>query len=239
MIHFIIQEKYQKGIDYTYNCVHNMHKNKIDNLFDFFLQYTDILLFFGIGLGFNLITQSQKRYKNLLTENMKQNKLIQQQNKTLEQYAAKVEKLALLEERNRMERDHHDSIGHYFTSVTVGLGAISYTIETNPKLAAEKVNKLAEISREGLTVVRRTIHQIAPAEDDLPLSIQLAQLTKEFGEHTSTDMNFNIEGKEPELASHLKIIFPMLARMYDECQAERRGKKYISEYSVYGRIHRT
>ncbi|MFZ3590475.1 sensor histidine kinase [Bacillus sp. DJP31] len=203
----------------------------IDNLFNFFLQYTDILLFFGIGLGFNLITKSQKRYKNLLTENMKQNELITQQNKTLEQYAAKVEKLALVEERNRMARDLHDSIGHHFTSVTVGLDAISYMIETHPKLAAEKVNKLADISREGLTEVRRTIHQIAPAEDDLPLSIQLEQLTKEFGEHTSTDINFNIEGKEPELASHIKLTF---VRCLQECMtnAKRHGEARSISVSI-------
>lgn len=55
----------------------------IDSQFGFFLQYIDILLFFAIGLGFNLITKSQKRYKNLLIENMKQYEFIQQQNNIL------------------------------------------------------------------------------------------------------------------------------------------------------------
>jgi signal transduction histidine kinase len=195
----------------------------IDNLFTFFLQYIDILLFFGIGLGFNLITKSQKRYKQLLAENMKQYELIQQQNKALAQYAEEVEKLALLEERNRMARDLHDSIGHHFTSVTVGLDAISYMIESHPKLAAEKITSLAEVARTGLAEVRRTIHQIAPTEDDRSLSELLEKLVHDFGTNTVTEIYFEVDGAEPILPPHMKLTF---IRCLQECltNAKRHGK---------------
>jgi signal transduction histidine kinase len=200
----------------------------IDSVFSFFLQYIDVLLFFGIGLGFNLITKSQKRYKYLLAENQKQFHLIQQQNRALEQYAAEVEKLALLEERNRMARDLHDSIGHHFTSVTVGLDAISYMIESHPGLAAEKVRSLAEVARTGLSEVRRTIHQIAPAEDNLPLSDQLNQLVIEFREHTSTSIEFELVGSEPSLPPLMNLT---MIRCLQECMtnAKRHGEaNYIA-----------
>jgi glucose-6-phosphate-specific signal transduction histidine kinase len=177
----------------------------MDSQFTFFLQYIDILLFFGIGVGFNIISKSQKRYKQLLEENMKQFELIQQQNKALEQYAAEVEKLALFEERNRMARDLHDSIGHHFTSVTVGLDAISYMVESHPKLAVEKIHHLAEIARTGLAEVRRTIHQIAPPDDDLNLTVQLERLLTEFGVTTGTKVDYTVIGTEPVLAPHLKL----------------------------------
>lgn len=195
----------------------------IDSDFNFFLQYIDILLFFAIGLGFNLITKSQKRYKNLLIENMKQNEFIQQQNNILEQYSSQVEKLALFEERNRMARDLHDTIGHYFTSVTVGLDAISYMIERNPEMAVEKASSLAGIARDGLTEVRRTIHQIAPSEEHVSLINQLDKLVKEFGTHTNTEINLKIKGEEPELASHIKLTF---VRCLQECMtnAKRHGE---------------
>ncbi|SOC08439.1 signal transduction histidine kinase [Ureibacillus xyleni] len=195
----------------------------IDNQFSFFMQYIDVLLFFGIGLGFNLITKSQKRYKHLLSENIKQYELIKQQNKALEQYAAEVEKLALLEERNRMARDLHDSIGHHFTSVTVGLDAISYMIKMNPNLAAEKINRLAEVARTGLEEVRRTIHQIAPIEEDVPLTELLQKLVNEFGAHTNTEFYFETIGDEPVLASHVKLTF---VRCLQECMtnAKRHGE---------------
>ncbi|WML57931.1 sensor histidine kinase [Neobacillus sp. PS2-9] len=204
----------------------------IDNLFSFYLQYIDVLLFFGIGLGFNLITKSQKRYKHLLSENMKQVELIQQQNKALEQYAAEVEKLALLEERNRMARDLHDSIGHHFTSVTVGLDAISYMIESHPKLAAEKLTSLAEVAREGLSEVRRTIHQIAPTEDNLPLTTQLEKLITDFGTHTNTKVGFFILGAEPTVSPRIKLTF---VRCLQECMTN--SKRHGEASSISATIH--
>jgi signal transduction histidine kinase len=206
----------------------------IDGIFPFFLQYIDILLFFGIGLGFNLITKSQKRYKHLLTENMKQFELIEQQNKALEQYAAEIEKLALLEERNRMARDLHDSIGHHFTSVTVGLDAISYMIEGHPKMAAEKIRGLAEVARTGLTEIRRTIHQISPSDDQLPLFQQLERLVAEFGEHTSTEVEFAAVGKELHLPPTVKLT---LIRCLQESMtnAKRHGEaKHIKVMVHFG-----
>ncbi|MEW9052191.1 MAG: sensor histidine kinase [Neobacillus sp.] len=203
----------------------------IDNSFSFFLQYIDVLLFFGIGAGFNIISRSQKRYKHLLAENMKQYELIQQQNRALEQYAMEVEKLALLEERNRMARDLHDSIGHHFTSVTVGLDAVAYMIESHPQMAAEKVKSLAEVARTGLTEVRRTIHQIAPTDDHLPLSKQLDQLVNEFGIHTDTEVSFEAVGIELEIASHIKLT---LVRCVQECMtnAKRHGEATILTVNV-------
>ncbi len=194
----------------------------IESQFTFFLQYVDILLFFGIGLGFNLITKSQKRYKNLVQENRKQYEMIQSQNNALEQYAHQVEKYTLLEERNRMARDLHDSIGHYFTTITVGLDAISYMINSDPKLAGQKVNRLAEISREGLNEVRRTIHQIASSTADLPLTNQLETLLKEFEEHTDTKILFEKMGGEVDLNLQRKL---SLVRFVQECltNAKRHG----------------
>lgn len=179
----------------------------MDSEFQFYLQYVDVLLFFGIGVGFNLMTRSQRRYKALLAENMQQVELIRQQNQALEQYAAQVEQLTLVQERNRMARDLHDSIGHHFTSVTVGLDAISYMIESQPKLAAEKVRRLADIARDGLDEVRRTIHQIAPAEEHRTLVRQLEELVLDFQAHTGTEMLLTVEGIEPYLLSHKKLAF--------------------------------
>lgn len=194
----------------------------IDQNFGFALQYVDVLLFFGIGLGFNVITKSQKRYKQLLYENLKQYNLIQQQNKALEQHANQIEKYALLEERNRMARDLHDSIGHHFTSITTGLDAVAYMIKVNPKLAEEKIVNLAEFARAGLSEVRRTIHQIAPSNDELPLSKQLEIIVREFGEHTNTSSNFEISGLEPTLLPHIKLA---ILRFVQECltNAKRHG----------------
>lgn len=177
----------------------------IDSMFSFFLQYIDVLLFFCIGVGFNLITKSQKKYKRLLDDNLRQFELIEQQNRALSHYAEEIEKLALVEERNRMARDLHDSIGHHFTSLTVGLDAVQYMLDSHPHLAARQIEQLADLARGGLTEVRRTIHDIAPSEDDLPLSVQLENLVRAFSHHTDTKTKWEVHGEEAFVPAHVKI----------------------------------
>ena len=77
-----------------------------------------------IGFGFNLII---KAYKN--TENL--SNIIEEQNQTLVQYAKQIESLTLVEERNRMARDLHDSLGHSFISYILGLDAVMYLMDSN------------------------------------------------------------------------------------------------------------
>ncbi len=67
-----------------------------------------------IGFGLNLII---KAYKN--TDNL--NRIIEEQNQTLVQYAKQIESLTLVEERNRMARDLHDTLGHSFISYILGI----------------------------------------------------------------------------------------------------------------------
>ena len=57
-----------------------------------------------IGLGFNLIIKAYRNMENL-------NRIIEEQNQTLVQYAKQIESVTLVEERNRMARDLHDTLG--------------------------------------------------------------------------------------------------------------------------------
>ena len=84
-----------------------------------------------IGFGFNLII---KAYKN--TENL--SNIIEEQNQTLVQYAKQIESLTLVEERNRMARDLHDSLGHSFISYILGLDAVMYLMDSNAPEDEEK-----------------------------------------------------------------------------------------------------
>lgn len=162
-------------------------------------------LLFGIGYSINRVLSSNLRIRRLYEENLHQYRLIQEQNKALEQYAKQVEKLTLLEERNRLARELHDTVGHTFTSVIMGMDAVSYLIETAPDKAKEKLDVLREVTRNGLEEVRRSIHQIAPQNDDGTLSQQLSRLANEFALHTGTQVRIRHEGNEYEVPRQMQL----------------------------------
>ena len=61
-----------------------------------------------------------------------------------------------------MARELHDTVGHTFTSVIMGMDAVSYLIEAAPDKAKEKLDVLRNVTRNGLEEVRRSIHQMVP-----------------------------------------------------------------------------
>jgi signal transduction histidine kinase len=144
----------------------------------------DGLFFFGIGIAVAKVLEAEKKTQILLEENRRQNQL-------LEEYARQIEKITLLEERNRLARDLHDTIGHTYTSVIMGLDAASFLIGTSSNQAQEQIDLLSNVMRKSLGEVRSHIHQISPSEEKEELSTQLRTIANEFALHTKIDIHFN------------------------------------------------
>ncbi|CAN7725861.1 sensor histidine kinase [Paenibacillus sp. LjRoot153] len=192
----------------------------VGQLFSFILN---AVLFFAIGLSLQRAVTSNEKTEKLLGENQRQYHLIHEQNNVLEQYANQIEQLTLVEERNRMARELHDTVGHTFTSVIMGMDAVSYLIEVSPEKAKQKLDVLRNVTRGGLEEVRRSIHQMVPSEGDLLLSQQLSRLANEFALHTGTQIHFTTVSEEFEIPKQTKL---SLIRCLQESltNAKRHGK---------------
>ncbi|MGG1553576.1 sensor histidine kinase [Paenibacillus ferrarius] len=174
----------------------------IGQLFSFILNAS---LFFAIGLSLQRVVTSNEHTEKLLAENQRQYRLIHEQNNALEQYANQIEQMTLVEERSRMARELHDTVGHTFTSVIMGMDAVSYLMEASPEMARQKLDVLRDVTRAGLEEVRRSIHQMAPREGDSLLSQQLMRLANEFALHTGTQIRFDTRGDEFDLPKMTKL----------------------------------
>ena len=163
------------------------------------------LLMLALGYIFRQMLDAHNKMSQLLRENKQQYQLIQEQNRMLVAHANQIEQLTQLEERNRMARELHDTVGHTFTSVIMGMDAVSYLIDPAPDKAKTKLDVLREVARNGLAEVRQSIHQIAPSDGELPLSQQIARITKEFSLHTGTSVSINSEGKAYEATLPVKL----------------------------------
>lgn len=167
----------------------------------------NVLINFGFGYIFNRIINSHQQMKNLLEENRKQVQLIEEQNATLVQYAEQIEQMSIIEERNRMARELHDTVGHTFTSVIMGMDAVMYLMEIDPSKAKDKLDLLRDVMRNGLEEVRKNIHEIVEEVEEIPLSIQMNRLIKEFAIHTGTKTYLECQGREIEVSRQIRWTF--------------------------------
>jgi signal transduction histidine kinase len=152
------------------------------------LGVIDGFFFYGIGISVAKVIEAEKKSQMLLVENRRQNQL-------LEEYARQIEKVTLLEERNRLARDLHDTVGHTFTSVIMGLDAASFLINTSPEKAQEQVDMLSDVMRKSLGEIRTQIHQISPSEEREEVPYQLKKIADEFALHTKTSIHFEHIGQ--------------------------------------------
>ena len=101
-------------------------------------------------------------------------------NQKLREYAAQVEELAVVQERNRMAREIHDGLGHYLTAINIQLKAAQAVAAQNPAQAGEAIENAQTLTQEALADVRRSISALrADPTTNRPLAETLSRLLAE------------------------------------------------------------
>ncbi len=105
---------------------------------------------------------------------------LQAANQKLRAYAAQVEELATTQERNRLAREIHDSLGHYLTVINVQLEAAQVLVPGEPERAKAALRKAQSLAQEGLADVRRSVAALrAGPTGNRPLPEAIADLVQE------------------------------------------------------------
>ena len=100
-------------------------------------------------------------------------------NDQLRAQARDIEELATTKERNRIARDIHDGLGHYLTVVHVQLEAAQALLARDPNAAREALRKAQELTREGLTEVRRSVALVRGSSPQQQLVAAIGKLADE------------------------------------------------------------
>ncbi len=118
----------------------------------------------------------------------------------LQEYSRKSEDMVKTKERNRLAREIHDTIGHTLTGIATGLEACIEIIDWDIQKTKSQIIKIAELSKEGLLEVRRSVSELRPdAVDRLSLIPAIQKLADNITECTKTKVNLNIEGTVKKL----------------------------------------
>ena len=110
--------------------------------------------------------------------------------------------LAVVEERNRLAREMHDSLGHRLTVAIVQLEGAQRLISTAPDRAARIIGTMRDEMKEALAELRRTVTALrAPLEDadGTPLNAALARLAQSFQDSTGLAVHLDLPGALPAL----------------------------------------
>jgi signal transduction histidine kinase len=110
-----------------------------------------LVLLFGLSLVFVLLLMN-----TVLSERQSREKLAIA-NEKLRQYALKIENQATLEERNRIAREIHDSLGHSLTALNLQLETAVKLFPSNPTKAQMFLARAKELGSKALQDVRHSV----------------------------------------------------------------------------------
>ncbi len=118
---------------------------------------------------------------------------LQEAHLQLQNYIVRIEELAISEERNRLSREMHNTLGHRLTVSAVQLEGAQRLISRDPERASMMVDTVREQVRKALTELRRTVATLRePLEADQSLNNALNRLVKYFQEATELTIHLEI-----------------------------------------------
>ena len=148
--------------------------------------FGNVLFYYGAHLVFKL-----KYQENLLKE--QENQLFEQKKELQQaQYTmGTMKELYTLQERNRISREIHDSVGHSLSTIIIQLGAISKLSEENNPQISQMSSQLREFAVKGLQEVRTVVHDLKPEQlTKQQLTVALEEFIYETKQHSGVEFVF-------------------------------------------------
>lgn len=172
----------------------------------FNLMIFAVLLLFMLVLA-RVIDSDERNQKNLETLLAD----LEASNVKLQLYAEQVAELAATEERNRLARDIHDSLGHRLTVVAIQLEkALAYK-DRDPNEAEQAILDAKQAASGALKDVRLSVRSLRDADDGFSLQTALAELVDGL-ENGRFSIQYQFTGKEESYSR------PVLLALYRSAQ---------------------
>ncbi len=134
---------------------------------------------------YNIIRTSGERAK-LITS-------LEAAQKELELARQRDTELATLQERERLARDLHDSLGHALVAISVQLEAIQRLYKVDPETASAQVDELKHLTRASMDDLRRSLAGLrAPGLGERRLSEALQALIVDMGQRAHLEITCHV-----------------------------------------------
>jgi signal transduction histidine kinase len=169
------------------------------------------LFWLGTVLSFGLVILFlQLLVEAIITERKSQEQLAIA-HAQLQHYALQIEELATVQERNRIARDIHDSLGHSLTVFNLHLGAAIRLLPTNPEKATSLLREIKELGANALEDVSQSVATLrADPLDGQSLPTAIANLIRQFHRSTgvlpTSEIKLNILLSKPQNTAIYRLI---------------------------------
>ncbi len=111
----------------------------------------------------------------------------------LKEYTDELKRLSVIEERNRIARDIHDTLGHDMTALIMQLQMADHYAKSDLKKTGELLNRSLKTARDSLSKIREVVATLRGKETSPELAIKT--MADEFSKKTGAEIRLEMEGE--------------------------------------------
>ncbi len=178
-------------IKYMYLIYYKFNLSNVSQL-AFFLMVNVLIL---VIAGFAQLNKEEKErtdtlYRELLDAH-----------RQLKQYTDEVNRLSVIEERNRIARDLHDTLGHNMTALIMQLQMAEHLLKEEPSKADSLLQSSTKTAKESLAGIRAVVETLRGSDSALATTDAIKRLAEDFAAKTDTAITLDIRGEADVKAS--------------------------------------
>lgn len=172
-------------IKYVYLIYYKFNLSSVSQMMFFFM--INILILIIASFAQQNKQEKEKKdvlYKELLDAHRK-----------LREYTDEVNRLSVIEERNRIARDIHDNLGHNMTALIMQLQMAEHYMKTGSGKTQEMLQNSIQTARDSLSSIREVVETLRGKERISSPEKAVRTLIDEFSKKTGAEINLNISGE--------------------------------------------
>ncbi len=124
----------------------------------------------------------------------------------LQENSEQLTKLAVVNERNRMAREIHDSLGHHLTAVSIQLEMALKLHERNPSTSIEAIKQAKIATREALHDVRQSVGALRHPNETFDLAPAVELLVGRIS-NDKLAVTYRLDGDESYCPQSMRLAF--------------------------------
>jgi len=113
----------------------------------------------------------------------------------LKQSTDEVNRLSVVEERNRIARELHDTLGHNMTALIMQLQMTEHLFRDDGEKAKELLDNSISTAKDALSGIREVVETLRAVDDSRYSSSEIRKLTSEFAAKTGALIHLEITGE--------------------------------------------
>jgi signal transduction histidine kinase len=144
--------------------------------------------------------------RSVMRESTKRKQLIEQLQVAQDSLAAAERQSGILQERQRLAHEIHDTLAQSFTSIVMQLEAAEVALPDEADPARSHVVKARDTARAGLTEARRLVHALRPTQlDGTTLAVALRRVVARWQSESGIKAAYKVTGEPQALHPELEV----------------------------------